>query len=119
MLRGGGWRARGRENDVRSSKTKVGYNCVDSAIDAHSRRASSESLPNEQGPSCAELWNHANKFFGAHGITVEVVLTDNAENYLRKHFTAILLEIENPGRDVAEHRHLRAECARDPVHDSD
>src|SRR4051812_715325 len=50
---GGGWRAHGRGNVVHSSKTKVGYDYVHSAIDAHSRLAFSEIHANERGVTCA------------------------------------------------------------------
>ncbi len=93
---GGGWRAHGRGNVVHH---RVGYDFVHSAIDAHSRLAYSEILANEKGPSCAEFWNRARQFFGAHAITVEAVLTDNAKNYLGNHFTAAL--------DGIEHRRIR------------
>jgi transposase InsO family protein len=79
---GGGWRAHGRGNVKHHSKTKVGYDFVHSAIDAHSRLAYCEILPNEQGRTCAGFWERAQQFFDAHGITVEAVLTDNAKNYI-------------------------------------
>ncbi len=96
---GGGWRAHGRGNVVHQSKTKVGYDYVHSAIDAHSRLAYSEILANERGVTCAEFWDRAHQFFDAHAITVEAVLTDNAKNYLGKDFTAAL--------DGIEHRRIR------------
>lgn len=78
---GGGWRVHGRANVVHPSKTKVGYDYVHSAIDAHSRLAYSEILANEKGPTCAEFWQRAQQFFADHAIIVEAVLTDNARNY--------------------------------------
>jgi transposase InsO family protein len=75
---GGGWRAHGRGN---VKHHRVGYDYVHSAIDAHSRLAYSEILPNEQGATCAEFWNRAQRFFAQHAITVEALLTDNARNY--------------------------------------
>jgi transposase InsO family protein len=96
---GGGWRVHGRANVVHQSKTKMGYDYVHSAIDAHSRLAYSEVLANEQGPTCAGFWERAHDFFADHDITVEAVLTDNARNYTGKHFTAAL--------DRIEHRRIR------------
>ena len=96
---GGGWRAHGRGNVVHQSKTRVGYDYVHSAIDAHSRLAYSEILANERGVTCAGFWDRARQFFDAHGIAVEAVLTDNAKNYLGKDFTAAL--------DGIEHRRIR------------
>jgi transposase InsO family protein len=92
---GGGWRAHGRGNVAHPSKTKVGYDYVHSAIDAHSRLAYSEILANEKAPTCAEFWERAEEFFADHAIAVEAVLTDNAKNYLGKDFTAALNGIEH------------------------
>jgi transposase InsO family protein len=96
---GGGWRIHGRENVKRNSRTRVGYDYVHSAIDAHSRLAYSEILANEQGPTCAAFWDRARQFFDTHAITVDAVLTDNAKNYVGNHFTAAL--------DGIEHRRIR------------
>jgi transposase InsO family protein len=95
---GGGWRMRGREGTGHHN-TRVGYDFVHSAIDAHSRLAYSEILPNEQGPTCAAFWERARTFFADHDIAVEAILTDNARNYLGKHFTAAL--------DGTPHRRIR------------
>ena len=92
---GGGWRVHGRGNVAHPSKTKVGYDYIHTAIDAHSRLAFSEILANEQGPTCAGFWDRAQQFFETHAITVEAVMTDNAKNYLGKHFTAALGGIEH------------------------
>jgi transposase InsO family protein len=78
---GGGWRAHGRGNVVDSRKTRVGYDYVHSAIDAHSRLAYSEVLPNERGATCAAFWSRAQQFFTDQAVTVEAVMTDNARNY--------------------------------------
>jgi transposase InsO family protein len=96
---GGGWRIHGRENVKRNSRTRVGYDYVHSAIDAHSRLAYSEILANEQGLTCAAFWDRARQFFDTHAITVDAVLTDNAKNYVGNHFTAAL--------DGIEHRRIR------------
>ena len=96
---GGGWRMLGRENVKDHRYVRIGYDYVHSAIDAHSRLAYSEILANEQGPTCAGFWERARDFFAAHDITVDAVLTDNARNYLGKHFTAAL--------DGIEHRRIR------------
>jgi transposase len=96
---GGGWRAHGRGNVAHHERTRVGYDYIHSAIDAHSRLAYSEVLPNEQGPTCAGFWKRAQQFFDDHVITVEAVLTDNAKNYLGLDFTAAL--------DGIEHRRIR------------
>jgi transposase InsO family protein len=92
---GGGWRVHGRENVVDHHKTRVGYDYVHSAIDAHSRLAFSEILANEKGPTCAGFWERAQQFFEDHGISVEAVLSDNARNYIGKDFSAALGAIEH------------------------
>ena len=93
---GGGWRAHGRGNVAHHSKTKVGYDFVHSAIDAHSRLAYSEILANEQGVTCAAFWNRAQQFFAAHAITVEAVMTDNARNYtISRAFQQAIVGIEH------------------------
>jgi transposase InsO family protein len=92
---GGGWKKLGRENVAHHSTTRVGYDFVHSAIDAHSRLAYSEILENEQGPTCAGFWRRAESFFAVHGIAVEAVLSDNAKNYLGKDFTAALGDIKH------------------------
>jgi len=96
---GGGWRVHGRGNVAHPSKTKVGYDYIHTAIDAHSRLAFSEVLANERGSTCAAFWERARAFFETHAIAVEAVLTDNAKNYLGNDFTAAL--------DGIEHRRIR------------
>jgi transposase InsO family protein len=87
---GGGWRAHGRGNVVDSHYTRVGYDYVHSAIDAHTRLVYSEILDDEQGPTCAGFWERAETFFWDHDISVKAVLTDNAKNYLGKDFQEAL-----------------------------
>lgn len=92
---GGGWRAHGRGNATHHAHNRVGYDFIHSAIDAHSRLAYSEALPDERGPTCAQFWERANAFFAAHGIEVESVLSDNAKNYLGKDFNRALGTIKH------------------------
>jgi transposase InsO family protein len=92
---GGGWRAHGRGNVAHQSTTRVGYDYVHSAIDAHSRLAYSEILSDERGPTCAGFWERAQQFFDVYGVDVDAVLTDNARNYLGRDFTAALGAIEH------------------------
>jgi transposase InsO family protein len=92
---GGGWRLRGRENVPDSATTRVGYDFVHSAIDAHTRLAFSEIHADERGPTCAGFWERAEAYFAEHDIRVEAVLSDNAKNYLGKDFTAALGSIEH------------------------
>jgi transposase InsO family protein len=78
-----------------TATTRMGYDYVHSAIDAHSRLAYSEILDNERGPTCAGFWDRAREFFAEHTVAVEAVLTDNAKNYLGHDFTAALGAIEH------------------------
>src|SRR5437879_8814428 len=100
---GGGWRAHGRGNVAHHSKTRVGYDFIHSAIDAHSRLAYSEVLANERGATCAAFWNRAQQFCHDHAITVEAVMTDNARNYTISHaFQHALAGIDH--RRIRPHR---------------
>ena len=92
---GGGWRMRGRGNVPHHSTTRVGYDYVHSAIDAHTRLAFSEIHADEKGPTCAGFWKRAEAFFATHGIGVEAVLSDNAKAYDGTHFTTALGAIEH------------------------
>jgi transposase InsO family protein len=96
---GGGWRAHGRGNVAHHSTTRVGYDYVHSAIDAHSRLAYSEILGNERGPTCAGFWERATAFYAEHDILIEAVLTDNARNYTGHAFAEAL--------GSTEHRRIR------------
>jgi transposase InsO family protein len=92
---GGGGRAHGRGNVAHHRNTRMGYDYIHSAIDAHTRLGYSEILANEKGPNCAGFWERARRFFAAHAITIEAVLTDNAKNYTGKDFTAALGDIDH------------------------
>jgi len=80
---GGGWRVHGRGStqDLAARKERVGYRYWHSAIDAHTRLAFTESLPDERAVTAAGFLRRAAAFFAAHGITVEKVLTDNGSCY--------------------------------------
>jgi transposase InsO family protein len=77
---GGGWRAHGRSEQVRSRG--IGYDYVHSLVDDHSRLAYSEILPDETGKTCAAFLQRAAAYFLTKGITkIERLLTDNALAY--------------------------------------
>jgi len=59
----------------------VGSDYMHIAIDDHSRFASVEALPDEQGPTAADFLVRACLAFAQVGITVERVLTDNGGCY--------------------------------------
>lgn len=93
---GGGWRARGRGYPGDGTRPRqVGYSYVHSAIDAYSRLAYSEVLPNEQGTTAAGFWQRAVAYFANHGIHIEAVLTDNGACYRSRAFAAALDAIEH------------------------
>jgi transposase InsO family protein len=80
---GGGWRAHGRSEQVRSRGIGYdGYDYVHSLVDDHSRLAYSEILPDQTGPTCAAFLRRAATYFATKGITkIERLLTDNALAY--------------------------------------
>ena len=63
------------------SKRSLGTDCMHVAIDDHSRVAYVEALPDEKGVTTAGFLERALSFFGAKGVTVERILTDNGGNY--------------------------------------
>jgi transposase InsO family protein len=86
---GGGWRIHGRGSTewkhsiIQANRgRRVGYSYVHSAIDAYSRIAYSEILPDQHGPTAAAFWTRAHAWFHAHGVTVQRVLTDNGSCYI-------------------------------------
>ena len=96
---GGGWRSLGRDRAPHHGHSKVGYAYLHTAIDAYSRLAYTEVLHDERAGTTAAFWERAQRFFAAHGINVEAVLTDNGPNY-RSH---ALRDVLGP----IEHRFIR------------
>jgi transposase InsO family protein len=79
---GGGWRVVGRtQGQKNTTKGRIGYDFIHSAIDDCSRLAYSEIRNDERKETCADFWMNAEAFFAAHGITVSRVLTDNGSAY--------------------------------------
>jgi transposase InsO family protein len=78
---GGGWRVRGRSEEVRGRG--IGWDYVHVAIDDHTRLAYAEVLPDERTDTCAGFLTRAVAWFAAHGVVVRRVLTDNALSYRR------------------------------------
>jgi transposase InsO family protein len=78
---GGGWRVRGRGPATHHRHHKVGYAFVHSVVDACSRIAYSEVLPDEQGATAAAFWTRVVAFYALLGITIERVLSDNGACY--------------------------------------
>ena len=59
----------------------IGWNRVHVAVDDHSRLAYAEELADEAPATTAAFLHRAFRFYAAHGITIERVLTDNGGCY--------------------------------------
>src|SRR5262245_9863096 len=97
---GGGWRAHGWETRTRN-RQRVGYDYVHSAIDAYSRIAYSEILPDLDAECCVGFFDRAVSWFTLHGVTVEAVLTDNGAGYISRLWAGLCDELS------IEHRRIR------------
>jgi transposase InsO family protein len=85
--KGGGWRLLGRENQgYKHRLPRRGYDYLHVAVDDASRVAFIEILADDKAGSCATFLEHAQAFFGAHGVRIERVLTDCAWSYRRGAF---------------------------------
>jgi transposase InsO family protein len=76
---GGGHRVHARSEAVRHRR--IGWDQVHLAIDDHSRLAYAEELADESPETTAAFLRRAWRFYAAHGITIERVLTDNGRPY--------------------------------------
>jgi transposase InsO family protein len=78
---------------TRQSNTRgVGWEYLHLAIDDHSRVAYSEILPDEKRSSCLRFLLNALRFFRAHGVKVQRVMTDNGVSF-RSHRYAKALRL--------------------------
>jgi transposase InsO family protein len=66
----------------------IGWNRVHLAIDDHSRLAYAEELADESPATTAAFLERAWRFYAAHGITIERILTDNGGCYRSRDFAA-------------------------------
>jgi transposase InsO family protein len=93
---GGGWKMVGHQaGEKNTSRGKIGYGFIHSAVDDHSRLAYSEILGDERKDTAAGFWNRAAAWFGDLGIQIEEVLTDNGGCYLSTPFAEALGEIKH------------------------
>jgi transposase InsO family protein len=83
---GGGYHFVGRT--VRAEQRGTGWDQVHVAIDDHSRLADVEELSDQSPVTTAAFLERAWRFFGAHGITIERILTDNGQPYISRTFAA-------------------------------
>jgi transposase InsO family protein len=72
---------------------RIGWDLVHVAVDDHSRLAYAEELPDESPATTAGFLERAWRFYAAHGITVERVLTDNGTCYRSRDFAAACDEL--------------------------
>lgn len=88
---GGGHRVHGV--GVKDKFRGIGWNRVHVAVDDRTRLAYAEELPDESpATAVAFLWR-ARRFYAAHGITIERVLTDNGGCYRSRDFAAACDEL--------------------------
>jgi transposase InsO family protein len=73
-----------------SNSRGVGWEYLHLAIDDHSRVAYSEILPDEKRRSCLRFLFNALRFFGAHGVKVQRVMTDNGVSFRSKRYAKAL-----------------------------
>lgn len=99
---GGGYHFVGRT--VRPEQRGTGWDQVHVAIDDHSRLAYAEELTDQSPATTAAFLERAWRFFGAHGITIERILTDNGQPYLSRTFAATCDELGIGHRRTRPHR---------------
>lgn len=75
-----GWRVLGRREGMYKAKS-VGTDYIHVAIDACTRLAYAEALPDERKESCDAFLQRAVEWYALHGIRVQRVLTDNGPGY--------------------------------------
>ena len=66
--------------------SRVGWDRVHIAIDDHTRLAYAEELPDELPATTAGFLRRAWRFYAAHGIEIERILTDNGSPYISHAF---------------------------------
>lgn len=85
--------------DRRQSSPGAGWEHLHVCIDDHSRVAYSEVLPRATGEMSAAFLRRAVRWFTAHGVRVEAVMTDNAGAYKSRAVRAVV--------ERAQIRHVR------------
>jgi transposase InsO family protein len=81
---------RTRQSSKRGRGEGAGWEYLHVAIDDASRLAYTALLPNEKQESAVQFLNDALAWFGAHGVVVERVMTDNGSAFKSKIFAATL-----------------------------
>ena len=88
---GGGHRIHGVR--VKDKYRGIGWNRVHIAIDDHTRLAYAEELADESPATTAAFLRRTWRFFAAHGVTIERILTDNGGCYRSPDFAATCDEL--------------------------
>ena len=107
---GGGHRMLGRQagraNHYRvDRRRRGGTDFIHSMVDAYSRVAYSEILPDERGRTCADFLVRAGMFFAELGVQIEEVMTDEAKNYtVSRDFQAALDELLSRHKTTGPYR---------------
>jgi transposase len=83
-----GWRVTGRANRHQSTTNKPGWEFVHVCVDDATRLAYVEVLDDERAITAIAFLRRAVAFYGAHGVIVERLMTDNGNPY-RSHMHAI------------------------------
>jgi hypothetical protein len=76
--------------DRQIKSRRVGWQYLHLAIDDHSRVAYSEILPDEKRRSCLRFLFNALRFFRAHGVRVQRVMTDNGTSFRSRRYPKAL-----------------------------
>jgi len=72
-----------RRTTAAEMRERVGYEFAHSIVDDHSRLAYTELHPDEQARSVTAFTERALAFFGAHGVVVRRLMSDNHWSYIR------------------------------------
>lgn len=80
------------DRTAHSNRRGVGWEYLHLAIDDHSRVAYSEILPDEKRRSCLHFLFNVLRFFRAHGVKVQRIMTDNGTSF-RSHRYAKALRL--------------------------
>jgi transposase InsO family protein len=77
-----------------SNQPNLGYACLHTAIDDHSRLAYTEILPDETRETAAAFLTRAHAWYAAAGITIERVITDNGSCYRSRLWAATCADLD-------------------------
>jgi hypothetical protein len=93
-----------------SNSRGVGWECLHLAIDDYSRLAYSELLADEKRRSCLRFLFHALRFFRAHGVKVQRIMTDNGSSFRSYCYGKALRLLLKPFLDRLGHKARRQTC---------